>query len=122
MTTIARVAVLAALGAAAAGCATSTSPPAVPGGDARRGAASIERYGCGSCHTISGIRGADGRIGPPLEHFRGRRFIAGEIPNTVDNAISWIVHPKRIEPGTIMPDLGVTPSQARDIVAYLYAH
>lgn len=117
----AHVAVLVAA-AGFAGCGTSTSPPAVPGGDPGKGAALIEHYGCGSCHTISGIRGADGRVGPELEHFRGRRFIAGEIPNTVANAERWIVHPKRIEPGTIMPDLGVTASQARDIVAYLYTH
>jgi cytochrome c len=112
------------LGGAAllAGCGSGTSPSLVPGGDAKRGAPLIAHYGCGSCHDIPGIEGAGAHVGPPLERFKQHRFIAGEIPNTPANAIRWVMHPKRIEPGTIMPDLGVTEPEARDIVAYLYAH
>ncbi len=36
------------------------------GGNVYRGAAMIEYYGCGSCHTIPGISGAVGLAGPPL--------------------------------------------------------
>ena len=96
------------------------APAPVPGGDPARGARLIERFGCGSCHEISGIPHADGRVGPSLAHFHGQRFIAGELPNSPANAIRWIEHPRRIEPGTIMPDLGVTETEARDIAAYLY--
>lgn len=112
-----------ALGASLAGCAgggSSTAERLVPGGDPSRGAGLIEHYGCGSCHTIPGIAGADGSVGPALSHFADERFIGGVIPNTVPNAIGWIQNPKRFAPRTIMPNLGVTGDQARDIAAYLY--
>src|SRR5678810_1226335 len=38
----------------------------VAGGDAGRGKTAIAVYGCGSCHTIPGIRTAKGTVGPPL--------------------------------------------------------
>jgi cytochrome c2 len=106
---------------AAAGCGGGTAKRLVPGGDPDRGAKLIVRFGCGSCHDIPGIEGADGRVGPSLHNFADERNIAGEIPNTPRNAVRWIMHPRRIEPGTIMPDLGVTRRQARDIAAYLYS-
>jgi cytochrome c len=34
----------------------------------------------------------------------------------------WIVQPHRFNPNSAMPDLGVTPAQARDMTAYLYNH
>ena len=104
------------------GCASGAKPTLVPGGDAGRGKQLIARYGCGGCHVIPGIRGAQGDVGPSLRHFRRVRFIAGRIPNSPENAMRWIRDPQGIEPGTIMPDLGVKPDEARDIVAYLYAH
>ena len=109
-----------ALGAAA--CGSGSKPIAVPGGDAENGARLIESYGCGACHRIGGIPRADGRVGPSLHHFSGDRFLAGRLGNTPRNAIRWIMHPQRIAPGTLMPDLGVTPREARDIVPYLFAH
>ena len=117
-----RIAPLLALAALAAGCGSGTAPSLVPGGDAKQGAKLIERYGCGSCHRIGGIEGANGNVGPPLVHFKGERLIAGRIGNSPGNAIRWIMHPRRIEPGTVMPDLGVGEREARDIVAYLYEH
>ena len=106
----------------AAGCAGKGGPVRVPGGDADRGQRLIEHYGCGGCHAIPGIRGADARVGPSLDDTRRKRFIAGHVPNTVEALERWIRDPQKVEPGTLMPDLGVTPRQARDIVAYLYAH
>jgi cytochrome c2 len=105
----------------AAGCGTAKSPALVAGGSPSQGARLIDKFGCGSCHSIPGIQGANGRVGPSLSGFRRLRFIAGEIPNTPENAIRWIEHPRSIEPGTIMPDLGVSRDQARQIVAYLYS-
>ena len=107
----------------AAGCrsASGNSPDRViEGGDASRGRAAIAAYGCGSCHSIPGIRGADGLVGPPLEHWAERRIIAGEVPNDPARLITWITVPQSIEPGTAMPNMGVTDGQARDIAAYLY--
>lgn len=59
-------------------------------------------------------------VGPPLDHFARRSFIAGEASNTSDNLIKWIEAPESIEPGTAMPNLGVTAGTARDMAAYLY--
>ncbi|MFY9740797.1 MAG: c-type cytochrome [Candidatus Sulfotelmatobacter sp.] len=92
----------------------------VTGGDVHRGAALIGQYRCGACHIIPGIANARGNVGPPLLYFADRTFVGGEVPNNPQNLIQWIQSPKSIEPGTAMPDLGVTEQQARDIAAYLY--
>ena len=92
----------------------------VRGGDARRGKVQIVSYGCGSCHVIPGIAGANGMVGPPLTSWSQRRIIAGEVTNTPDNLVYWITVPQSIEPGVAMPNLGVSDGQARDIAAYLY--
>ena len=92
----------------------------VSGGSAEVGKKLIKHYGCGSCHEIPGVKGARGLVGPPLEKFGRRGYIAGELRNTPDNITHWISDPKSVEPGTDMPDLGVTPEQARNITAYLY--
>jgi len=94
--------------------------PFMPGGDAERGAELIEVYGCPACHTIPGIRGADALVGPPLTGWVERAYIAGAVPNTPDNLLLWLQEPQQIEPGTAMPDMGITEQAARDIGAYLY--
>lgn len=99
------------------------TPPAeevVPGGDSQVGAQLIEKYHCGACHTIPGIRGADGLVAPPLILFARRTYVGGEVPNTPPNLVHWIMDPSSIEPGTAMPDLGLNEQQARDVAAYLY--
>jgi len=97
-----------------------TTERVVEGGDAERGKAAIATYGCGSCHMIPGIENADGLVGPPLIHWSRRRIIAGEVPNDPERLITWLTVPQSIEPGTAMPNMGVTDGQARDIAAYLY--
>ena len=92
---------------------------AVPGGDADRGRAAMPLYGCGACHSIPGLPGANASVGPPLEGFANRQFIAGELANTADNLVLWIMDPQGVEPGTAMPNMGVTETDARDIAAYL---
>ena len=107
---------------AVTGCA-STAPPPPPesrSGRPDRGAELITRYGCGSCHTIPGINRADGLVGPPLTRFGARSYIAGQLPNNADNLQRWISDPQAVEPGTAMPNLGVTAIDAQDIAAYLY--
>jgi hypothetical protein len=54
----------------------------VAGGNPQRGAVLIAGLGCGSCHDIPGVRGADGRVGPPLGNIGERTIIAGMLPNT----------------------------------------
>jgi cytochrome c len=90
------------------------------GGSPRRGERAIETFGCGNCHTIPGVRGATGMVGPPLNHFAQRSFIAGRVPNAPENLITWIQDPQAIDNRTAMPMLNVGVSQARDIAAYLY--
>jgi cytochrome c len=93
---------------------------ALTGGSPDRGVAAIGRYGCGSCHTIPGIRTATATVGPPLQRIARRLYLAGQIPNTPANMMRWIQHPQQVEHGTAMPDMGVSDTDARDITAYLY--
>ncbi len=103
-----------------AGCAQSNQTPIVEGGDPYRGAQSIQRQGCHSCHRIPGIPGANSYVGPPLIGWSERQYIAGNMENTPDNLIDWIMNPQAIEPGTAMPDMDIDEQEARDIAAYLY--
>ena len=115
-------AVLAALGGGAllAACGGTAAPPAPPGSSPHRGHDLVVHYGCGACHRIGGVAAADGRVGPPLTGFAKRRYIVGRLPATPGNVARWILDPDRIRPNTIMPDLGLTRRQARDVTAYLY--
>ncbi|MFN7130751.1 MAG: c-type cytochrome [Myxococcales bacterium] len=106
----------------ALGCdALRTVPPPrqVPGGDAARGRATIEKYGCTGCHSVPGIN-RESWVAPPLTNFGDRSFVAGVVSNNSENLIRWIENPKQIAPETAMPNLGVTEADARDIAAYLY--
>jgi cytochrome c1 len=91
----------------------------VPGGDAGAGRQAITTYGCGSCHVVPGVAGAQGVVGPPLTAFARRKYIAGNLPNSPENLIAWLVNPQAVEPGTAMPNLGVTEIDARNLAAYL---
>lgn len=90
-------------------------------GDPQVGAEALRQYACIACHTIPGIVGPDPMAGPPLAGFAGRRYIAGVLPNTIDNFIRWVRAPQAVDPLTAMPDLGVTPDHARAMAAYLYS-
>jgi len=107
-----------AVSLALAGCRRAQA--SIPGADPDRGRQSIEAMGCGACHQISGIRGADGKIGPPLTGIANRAVVGGVLPNTPENMMAWIEDAPSLAPRTTMPNLGVTPQAARDIVAYLY--
>ncbi len=91
------------------------------GADVLRGKRAVERYGCGACHVIPGIRGARGRVGPKLEDFRNQIYIAGTLTNVPENLVRWIREPQAVNPGSAMPDLGVREEEARDMAAFLYA-
>lgn len=98
------------------GCAQHPSPEQV---QVRRGAQLIGHYGCGSCHMIPGIDGADGLVGPPLIHWGRRAYIAGVLPNSPDNLAFWIQHPQKVIPGVDMPEMGIKQREAQAIAAYL---
>ena len=105
------------------GCGgSSTEAVSIPGANPGAAPKVMEAFGCGSCHTIPGVDGANGRVGPSLDDIGERWSIAGHLPNTPQNLVRWIMHPQEVAPGTLMPDLGVAQQQARDIAAYLYRH
>ena len=113
------VVVVAVLGVLA-GC----SPPPVrssqvDAGDVTVGRDLITEYGCTGCHVVPGIRSEPAYVGPPLDHWGRRSYIAGTLPNNQENLIRWVTDPQAVEPGTAMPDLGVSEQDARNITAYL---
>ncbi|MGY2065154.1 c-type cytochrome [Blastococcus sp. SYSU DS0619] len=86
-----------------------------------RGRELLREYGCASCHQVPGVDGPQGRVGPPLGTIVERRTIAGTLPHTPDNLRLWIQEPQEVDPGNLMPDLGVTDEDVDAIVAYLYS-
>jgi len=93
---------------------------AITGGSSRRGEALFIQYGCGSCHSATGVRTATGDVGPPIDGIATRVIIAGHLANNAPNMERWIQDPQHVSPGTAMPDLGVSAGDARDITAFLY--
>jgi cytochrome c2 len=104
------------------GC--SKAPPSsepLTGGNPRTGQQLIARYGCAACHQIKGIANADSKVGPSLKEIRDSSYVGGVLPNSADNLMKWIMHPRAVSPDTAMPELGVTQAEARDMAAYLYS-
>ena len=100
--------------------ANAAEAAAMTGGDPARGPDLRRKYGCQSCHSIPGVVGANGLVGPPLAGIASRSYIGGVLPNAPDNMLRWIRDPKAVDPLTAMPNTGVTESDARHIAAYLY--
>ena len=90
------------------------------GGDPDRGKQAIGQYGCSSCHTIPGVRGAHALVGPSLDRVGGRMYIGGVLQNTPDNMMRWLENPPGVDPMTAMPNMHVSDADARDIASYLY--
>lgn len=89
--------------------------------DAVRGRELIAERGCGACHVIPGVRRARGRVGPKLDDYASQMYIAGVLANTPENLALWLRDPAGVNPRTVMPDLGLSEAEARDMVAYLYS-
>lgn len=114
-----------ALAGSVSGCDRDHEADAQPrivirGANVEHGKQLVNSYSCGACHAISGVPNATGRVGPPLTGFADRMFIAGELPNEPGNLVRWLMNPPAIEPGTIMPNMGIPTAEARDIAGYLY--
>jgi cytochrome c551/c552 len=93
---------------------------AMTGGDPARGRSLIEHYGCGSCHTIPGIRGADALVGPSLDRIASRTYVAGVLENNPANMIRWISDPPGVDPMTAMPNLHLNEAEVRHVAAFVY--
>ena len=72
-------------------------------------------------HGLRGVERANGDVGPSLTGFKDNGSIAGRLPNNPDAVTRWLLDPQGVKPDTVMPDLGLKPEQARDIVEYLYS-
>ena len=101
----------------------SGAPPELIGGagDPTVGQTLVAQKGCGACHIIPGVPGATGTVGPSLAGVATRNPIAGgAVPNTgPDDLKAWIMDPTVMKPGTLMPDIGLTDTEATHIVAFL---
>ncbi|MER8633880.1 MULTISPECIES: c-type cytochrome [Mesorhizobium] len=90
------------------------------GGDPERAVPAMIRNGCGGCHEIPGVPGARGTVGPSLQGVVERRYI-GASRATPDAMMQWISRARDVDPKTAMPNTNLSPQEARDITAYLYA-
>jgi len=90
------------------------------GGDPTRGGQLMTQYGCTACHSIPGVAGPSGMVGPPLDHMATRQYIAGKFANNPQTMTQWLQNPQSLDPQNAMPNVGVTPADARDMTAYLY--
>jgi len=83
--------------------------PLAPDADAaRRGSLLYASLGCRGCHIIGT---AGGYVGPDLGD-TANRLRPGWIQ-------AWLLSPQAWKPGTLQPDYGLKPDQARDLTAYL---
>lgn len=108
---------LASIALGLAGCQDEQTPAMSAG--VKHGIALIEQNGCGTCHMIPGVKGADGLVGPPLAMIGRRIYIAGVRRNTPENMIAWLQDPQAVVPGNVMPNMGLSRRDAIDIAAYL---
>lgn len=98
------------LPAALVSCAGEPEAPAV---------ALMRAYGCATCHEIPGMARMDGIAGPPLVAYGDQAYVAGVLPNTPADLARFIADPQQVDPRSAMPDLGVTPEEAKTIALYL---
>ena len=105
-----------------AGCEREEAPARlrVLGGNPELGQVLIAGHGCTACHVIPGVTAFTGTVGPSLDGFARRAYIAGRLPNRPMMLTAWLRDPPAIDPGTAMPALGLGEAEARDIAAYLY--
>jgi cytochrome c oxidase subunit 2 len=83
---------------------------------------------CANCHTIRGVDGFGGTVGPDLTHFGGRTTFAGAIlESTPENLTDWLRNPQAVKPDndmTIGPRLTpgrsmLTEEEIQALIAYL---
>ena len=75
---------------------------------------------CFACHTIQGVPGAVGKLGPDLTHMASRStIVSGYLDNTPDNLKQWLETPQSLKQGALMPNMNLNPSQVAALVDYL---
>lgn len=100
-----------------AGCPTAEQ--ALEDQQAQRGRELMARYHCGACHRIPGVAAAQGHRAASLAAYGRRSYIAGRVANDGGTLALWISDPASVVPGTLMPNMGVSAVDARDMALYL---
>ena len=67
------------------------------------------------------MAGARGQVGPPLDNYSRRVYIAGKFPRDEALLARWIADAPSLSPGTAMPKIDMTQDDARAIAVYLYS-
>ncbi len=108
-------------------------------GSVANGQALVSKSMCIACHSVRGVQGMVGVLGPNLTHVGSRTTIAaGLYPNDPRHLARWIKNPSVMKAGVSMPTFGIgeydpvnlkgivkpttggfTDAQIADIVAYL---
>ena len=70
-----------------------TPAEAITGGNAARGRELFAAYGCGGCHSLTGVPGARGLVGPTLDGIGSRVMLGGRLENRPGNLMRWIGDP-----------------------------
>jgi cytochrome c1 len=121
VTSTLRVCALGTFASLLAACARDQDyRPQVPDADPEQGRLALQAHECGVCHVIPGVQGARGRVGPPLDAYSRRVYLAGKFPNTPRMLVQWIQDAPSLAPQTAMPAIAMTEAQARNMAAYLY--
>jgi mono/diheme cytochrome c family protein len=115
------IAALSAVALLLAGCEDKQATPDIPliGGNPLAGRKIIERIECGVCHIIPGVTGARGTVGPSLDGFGTRAYIAGQVPNDPAVLVRWVRNAPELASGTAMPPMPLTEREAWHVAAYL---
>jgi cytochrome c len=91
------------------------------GGAPEAGRTKLAMRACGSCHVIPGVPRAEGKSAPSLAGWSARRTFLNNVPNTPAELEKWLDKPSHRKPGTNMPDIALSPQDARDMTAYLFS-
>lgn len=76
---------------------------AAPAARQSEGAGVFIQRGCNACHTVRGLPGAVGVIGPDLTHLASRTTIASALlDNTPENLAKWLRDPLTVKPENTM--------------------
>lgn len=95
-------------------------PAASSAPNPQRGVMLAGQYGCNVCHTVPGVAGPQGSLGPSLAQLGAQTTIAaGSVPVSADAIARYIQDPAAIYPQSSMPPVMMPDADARDIAAYL---
>src|SRR5207302_93789 len=98
----------------------NAKPAPAPTGDAQRGAQLFTGTGaCSGCHTVNGLQGAVGQVGPNLTHFATRTTIAGgTLDNNEENLRRWLTDPQAVKPDNDMKIRTLNKDEIDALVAF----